>query len=344
MTYRQSVALLFFFLGFLLITPSEAQKHPRAVVQSSAKNGTGLPLVLMNANNVTSWVQGNGFYPPSVKQEWNGEFPKGTGVGIVYQEGIVFGGKVHDGLYADSIRVTGNNYQAGMQPGAILSDASGNTIGADKIDDQSVRPYSVRPDMPAAIQSDSTKWPDLKIDAATFFQKDTGSVTFSDIRQIANQYFTDWTEWPAKKGAPWFIDSIKIVRNDASYEPANPHHIPGIPDAAKTIWYVCNDLDPAVSQSFAGSPPMGMEEQVTTWAFHGLPAPYEALENVIYKQVKLIYKGNQGAPGNARIDSMFICQWVDGDLGDAGDDYGGCDSTLDLGYEYNSTATDNVYA
>jgi hypothetical protein len=297
----------------------------------------------MNANNLTSWVRSDGYFPPSVKQSWNGEFPKGSGVGTVYQEGLVFGGKVHDGVYADSIRVTGDAYAAGMQAGAIVSDASGNTIGADNPNDLSVRAFAVRPDMPAAIQNDSSAWPDLKTDAASFFQKNKDSVSSQDIEKIANQYFKDWTEWPARKGAPWFIDSVKNVRNDAAYDPMNPHHVPGIPDAAKSIWYVCNDLSLAVSTQFAGSPPLGIEEQVTLWAFN-LSAPLEALNNVIFKQVKLIYKGNPGAPVNSGIDSMFICQWVDGDIGDYGDDYGGCDSTLDLGFEYNSKTIDKAYS
>ena len=319
------------------------QTKPVASQRALANRVSGQPYALMNANNVTCWVESDGQFPAIVNNAWNGEFPRGSGVGTVYQEGIVFGGKVHDGLYADSIRVTGNTYFNGMQAGAIRTDASGNTIGADDPNDPSVRPFAIRPDMPLSIQYDTTKWPDLKDDAASFFQKNKDSVTAQDIQQIATQYFKDWSEWPAAKGAPWYVDSEKIVCNDAAYDPNNPHDIPGIPEAAKTIWYVCNDENPNVTAQFAGAPPIGIEEQVTLWAYN-MTGTYEPLNNVIFKQVKLIYKGNPGAASNSRIDSMFISQWADGNIGYNGDDFGGCDTLLSLGYQYNSTTLDSKYS
>ena len=320
-----------------------AQEKTLSKKSISLKIRTSLPYVLMNANNLTSWVRSDGSFPAIVNQSWNGEFPKGSGVGTVYQEGIVFGGKVHDGVYADSIRFAGNTDFIGMQAGSIQTNASGNTIGVDNPNDLSVRAFAVRPDVPASIQNDTSAWPDLRSDAASYFQKSKDSVTSNDVQQIAAQYFKDWTEWPARKGAPWFIDSIRNVRNDAAYDPTNPHHIPGIPDAAKTIWFVCNDLDQAISAQFAGSPPIGIEEQVTLWAFVE-SSTYEPINNVIFKQVRLIYKGNPGAANNSRIDSMYISQWDDSDIGDSGDDYAGCDSSLNLGFTYNSTTYDAAYA
>ena len=321
-----------------------SQVKPKAGSPHTAKVNAGQPYVLMDANNLTSWVRSDGNYPALTHNEWNGEFPKGSGVGTVYQEGIVFGGKVFDGLYSDSIRITGNTYFTGMQPGSILVDQSGKTVGAEDPSNLSTRAYAVRADMPPTIEDDTASWPDLKVDAAAYYQKDTSQVSSQEIRDHAAQYFADWREWPAAKGAPWFVDSVKVVRNDAAFDPNNPHDIPGIPDAAETIWYVCNDEDPNVTAQFAGSPPIGIEEQVTLWAFHNLSPALQPLDNVIFKQVKLIYKGNVGANSNSHIDSLFICQWVDGDIGDAGDDYGGSDSLMNLGFEYNSTTTDNVYS
>jgi hypothetical protein len=318
------------------------QKHAPANHPLS-KAGTALSPVLMNANNLTSWVRSDGTFPNLIKESWNGEFPKGSGVGTVYQEGIVFGGKVRDGVYADSIRVNGDTYIIGMQPGSILTDGSGNTIGADNPNDVGVRAFAVRPDMPASIQNDTSSWPILTTDAASYFQKSKDSVTAQHIQQIASQYFKDWLEWPAVKGAPWFVDSVKIVRNDAAYDPMNPHDIPGIPDAAKTIWFVCNDENPLITAQSYGSPPIGVEEQVTLWAFN-LSGTFEPLNNVIFKQVKLIFKGNPGAMSNSKVDSMFISQWDDADIGDAGDDYAGCDSLVNLGFVYNSTALDTKYS
>jgi hypothetical protein len=45
----------------------------------------------------------------------------------------------------------------------------------------------------------------------------------------------------------------------------------------------------------------------------------------------------------AKIDTMFLMQWADPDLGDAGDDFVGCDTSRGLGYVYNGKATDAMY-
>lgn len=40
---------------------------------------------------------------------------------------------------------------------------------------------------------------------------------------------------------------------------------------------------------------------------------------------------------------VYISLWADVDLGYAGDDLAGCDTTLNLGYVYNSQERDDVY-
>jgi hypothetical protein len=325
------IALVAF--GFLS-SPAKEKSDQTKTTLGLNKTATAVSKALMNANRVTSWIEGDGFFNWEIQQSWNGEYPKQAGVGAIYSEGIVFGGLCNDGLYSEQLRLTGNTYFNGMQPGKILTNASGRSTGPEAIAPASVRCYGVRPDMRPEI----TKMPDLTTDAATFFQVITP--TPAQIQTIADRYFLDWNEWPASSGAPWYFDTIGVVRNDAAYDPANPHHIPGIPGATKTIWFVCNDLDIAVTQRFAGSPPMGVEQQMTVWAY----ASSTPLNDIIFKQVKLIYKGNPNAPANSRIDSMYVVQWSDPDNGDAGNDFAGSDSTLNIGYVYNSTTNDSKYA
>lgn len=332
--------MLIALVSFGFISSVAKEKSDRAT-RAFSKTAVETSYGLMNANNVTSWARGDGFFNWLVSQSWNGEFPKASGVGTIFAEGIVFGGLVNDGLYTQTLRVTGNTYFVGMRPGSILTDAGGNATGPEAYkDDPLVRVFAVRPDMPLAIQNASASWPDLTNDAATFFQVSSGSVGASQIQTVAEQYFKDWKEWPAKKGAPWYVDTVRVVRNDTSYNSANPHHIPGIPGATKTIWFVCNDLDNDVTSTFGGSPPTGIEQQMTLWAY----ASSTPLNNIIFRQVKLIYKGNPGAPAASRIDSMYVVQWADGDVGDAGDDFAGSDSLLSLGFEYNSVPGDAKYA
>jgi hypothetical protein len=211
---------------FLVVsTSSNGQIKPGFNNHELSKAGAGLPYALMNGNNVTSWIHSDGFFNWLVRQSWNGEYPKGSGVGTIFSEGIIFGGFVSDGLYPQMLRVTGNSYQTGMQAGAIQSDASGNTVGTDDPTSLSSRAFAVRPDAPPFLAGDTSHWPDLRMDAATFLQKSADSVTSTDKQQIAIQYFKDWSEWPARKGAPWFVDSIRVVRNDAAFDQIGRAHV-----------------------------------------------------------------------------------------------------------------------
>ncbi|MEK9137623.1 MAG: hypothetical protein AAB393_10915, partial [Bacteroidota bacterium] len=71
---------------------------------------------------------------------------------------------------------------------------------------------------------------------------------------------------------------------------------------------------------------------------------YTSISNVIFKRFRLIYKGIASTPANATIDSMYLCQWSDPDVGDYHDDFAGCDTMLNLGYAYNANPTDPQYS
>jgi len=277
---------------------------------------------LIDVNNLTSWVRRDGFHDWVIESSWNGTFPKGT-AGFVFSEGIIWGGKVSDGGTV-IVRVGGNAYSSGTVAGRILTDAAGNVTGAeDPNDKENVRLWRVRPDYKTA---------DLTDDAVNFYQKPATQVTKADAEDLRAQYEMDWNTWPWQKGAP-FDDK----NGDGRYDPAVD--VPGIPGADQTIWTVYNDLDEGTAKSFYGSPSIGLEVQETHWAY----ARTDALGNVVFKRVRLIYKGTPTTPRNAVIDSMFVVQWSDPDLGQYTDDFAGCDTTLGLGYVYNSSSRDNIY-
>lgn len=147
--------------------------------------------------------------------------------------------------------------------------------------------------------------------------------TESEIRQ---RYDKDWTEWPAFDGAPY-----EDVDQDGKYDPSID--IPGEPGVDETIWFVANDLDKKTSLDFLGSLPTGIEMQCTVYAFRN-PGP---VNNMIFKRYKLINKSTE------TIDSMYVMLFSDFDIGDAMNDFLGCDTLLNLGYTYNATPADNVY-
>lgn len=319
------------FLALIVSGPIESvtrNKHNQSRGESLRRrnlSATNPQETVISINNITSWVSGEGVHfwrVGLIGGDWNGTFPKGT-AGVVFSEGMFWGGKVFDGQ-PDVVRVHGNFFA--LQPfsaGAIITDATGNVLGRESDDPASVRPYRVRPDWRTA---------DLRDDAANFFLVALGQVTDSQIEQIRTQYEVDWNQWPWQKGAP-FMDS----NNNGSYEP--DIDIPGIPGADQTLWTVYNDLDAERAARTFGSPPIGVEVQETYWAY----AATNPLGNVIFKRVRLIYKGTPTTSSTATIDSMYITQLSDTEIGSSTDDLVGSDTTLSLGFAYNGGSVDAIY-
>ena len=256
---------------------------------------------IIDVSNITSWVSDNGFHEwRAANKAWNGSYPNGKNAGTIFSEGIVWGGLVYDNN--DTIvRVNGNAYVNGTK--AIT------------------RIFRVRADYKIA---------DLARDAANYFNKPFENVTNSDVKKIYNQYDRDWHEWPASEGAIY-----DDVDNDGVFNPAVD--IPGVPDAAQTIFIKYDD-----SKSFSSyhSPVIGLEVSETYWAYSNSGV----FNNAVFKKVDIVYKGTKTSNANSHIDSMYICQWSDTDLGNPNDDFSGCDTILNLGYTYNSDNNDKVFS
>ena len=108
--------------------------------------------------------------------------------------------------------------------------------------------------------------------------------------------------------------------------------------------FVWNDLDREVSVKRFGSEPTGLEIQSTLWGYNRK----DALGDVIFRKIKFINKGGVkfdtlGTKGTFYLDSMYVGQWSDPDVGDVGNDLVGCDTILNIGYIYNSNDVDAKY-
>jgi hypothetical protein len=295
---------LLIILAFLIANPGnifakEKDKKDRNRLSKTALNPASN---VVDINNITSWVGADGFHDWVVSGSWNGMFPKGSNIGVIFAEGIVWGGKVNDGE-SQPIRVNGNTYGTGCQ--SVFNPP---------------RVYRVRPDYQDGSLAD---------DAANFNNIALGQVSQGDIDALRAQYATDWNEWPADKGAPY-----QDVNNNGQYDPDTD--IPGIPGAAQTLFVQYTD---ALSAANYGSQPIGLQISETYWAY----AYTGALGNVIYKKVDMVYKGTAKSAANSTIDSMYIVQWADPDVGTSSDDFAGCDTTLNLGYAYTAQAQDATY-
>ena len=126
----------------------------------------------------------------------------------------------------------------------------------------------------------------------------------------------DYVNWPADLGAPLDDEDKPLLIGD------------------QTLWCVYNDADETFHNSDEGrTEPLGVEIQQTTFAFDWKGA----LGNVVFVKFKVINKGSN------TLDSTYFAVWCDPDVGGASDDYVGCDTTLNVGFAYNATNTDEAY-
>ncbi len=258
---------------------------------------------LLNINNMSHWIDSDGISAHNPYSHDCGLiFPRHTG-NVVYTDGIVWGGYVYDGQ-TPQLRVGGSTYFSGLQPGAILGTGTGIPENPEH---SGVRIWRVRKDWETA---------DLSAELSEF----NWYLSEEDIR---SQYQTDRDEWPAVKGAP-FDD----VNSDGVYNPQTD--IPGIPGADQTVWFVANDI---YGDAIYGSPPIGLELQVTLWAYDRPDG--DPFNDIAFKQIRVIYKGTADTPSGSSVQDMYLSQWSDPDIGEAYDDFAGCDSITEIGYAYN---------
>lgn len=148
---------------------------------------------------------------------------------------------------------------------------------------------------------------------------------------LSNPDYANWYKM-VPYGAPY-----KDVNNNGQYD--DGIDIPGKTNAGQTIFECMGDGDVsqrAPGEGFGGgitTPLLGAEVRFTSWAY-----TTPGLENLQFVNWVII---NQGP---ANWDSTFMGVVVDPDLGDATDDYIGCDINLNLGYVYNGDDNDGLGA
>jgi hypothetical protein len=284
---------------------------------------TKLTRSLSNIGNWAYWIEwdGESAYDPILSTA-GGYYPRGTTTAI-FQDGIVWGAFVRDNI-SQNPRVGGQTYNIGTSPGkiSVYGTTGAASATAELPSDPLVRLYKI--DTRFTVPWDQLSEEDqanaldvLRPAVAEEHSINQSQVSDDQIVAEVNTLANDWVEWPADRGAPSYPDGT-----------------PGIAGADQVIWFVCNDLDTGATSQLYGSVPMGIELQVTLWAYN---QPSTALGQVIFKQYKMINKSG------VRFDSMYVAQWSDPDLGDSGDDFAGCDTVNSIGFAYNGYLVDNQY-
>lgn len=354
--YAAVAMLCFAFLSYTIAAENPGASKPD---KNKLEKTTGTPRWgQLNINNITTWMRydGEGNHSPGGD---NGVFyPIGTG-NVVYEDGLVFGGKVFtDAGYTtppsgQGVRIGGSTYLSNVGTKAGYVTGTGATASAADPNLADVRVFRIRRDYYTMTDGEAAR------DAQLYYElDDVKLVTPTQIAAIRQQYDTDWQNWPVAKGAP-YVDrngngvydkppafSATFTQDElisGNYdEPGVAGSDPSTP-ADQVMFTVYNDLDRSTAVKFEGADPLGLEIQKLAWAYKR----QDALGNVYFTRYRIINKGGVVTSGTTLgsfyIDSMYVCQWSDIDLGDAGDDLVGCDTVKSLGYVYNGKAVDNTF-
>ncbi len=140
-----------------------------------------------------------------------------------------------------------------------------------------------------------------------------------------SDFETDYNEWPVEDGAPWVdLDGDGVFTRGVD----EPHFV-----GDEVLWCVSNDMDPSRSTFTYGTLPMGLEQHTLVFAFQRTGD----LGDMVFKKYTIINKGS------TTLREMYLSYWSDTDMGNAGDDYTGCDTLLSLGYTWNGDNDDEDF-
>lgn len=145
----------------------------------------------------------------------------------------------------------------------------------------------------------------------------------------------DWANWGlmVPYGAPYYD-----VNSNGMYE-ANID-TPGVKGASQTLFACLTDGDPAthnIGEGFGGGTlPLKADLRLTAWAYTSSTPTYPGLNDIQFIKGVFINKSDSA------WTKTYMGIISDPDIGDANDDYIGCDTLLKLGYAYNWDNTDGT--
>lgn len=286
----------------------------------------------MDINNIFNYYgnNGDGSFNKFKSDNEGFQFPTGPSSEVatcIFEDGLVWTAFKNDTLYCG-----GSTYNHGLQAGRILQYGTASSLPvADNAGNPIYRIYRVRQDIKpttdaATITTETTALQNSEVAEINLFE----SYSATDL---LSQYWNDWNQWPASEGAPYTdANGVAHMSGGNGYDPATC--TPGVPGADQTMWMVMNDVNVSDTRNLYGSNPIGIEVQRTIWAYNR-PG---ALGNTDFISYKFINKSG------VELDSMYVSQWADPDLGFAGDDATGCDTTRSLGFVYNGEPNDANFA
>lgn len=243
------------------------------------------------------------------------EIPKGSGANSLFCGSIWMGGMDQNGLLhvsAGTYRQSGNDFWSGPL----------DTLSAGVID--------------STCEEYDQLWKINRAEVESFItNRDDPNYVMPDVIR----------DWPAHgntaRGISRWLAPFTDVNGDLVYDPY-AGDFPGFNFSGQNncnndllgdqaIWWVFNDKGNVHGET--GSPAFGMEIQATAFAYRSSNA---SLDNATFYRYKVINRST------TTYSDIWFANWWDMDLGDAFDDFIGCDVGRGLGYAYNGDSIDGA--
>jgi hypothetical protein len=247
------------------------------------------------------------------------EVPKGSGKHSIFAGSLWIGG-VDDGgqvkVAAQTYRQTGADFWGGPL------DTTNTTITQEKCRQYDRLWKVTRSDVenfienPASASNDIKNWPG---NGDPLSNEGHYLAPFYDVNGdgFYNYQDGDYPGYNLSGNYPTVPGYTKTVCNDFLF-------------GDQTIWWVFNDVGNIHSSS--GSDPIGLEIRAQAFSFK----TNDEINNMTFYKYQIINRST------FRLNETYFGQWVDPDLGNATDDFVGCDVMRGLGFCYNGDADDET--
>ncbi len=375
-----SIKSLLIALAFLATNASYALKDVRdkkpASSTTSSINGKAANCspasksLTMEFNDVSAFLQQGGrlFESPASGGVAAYEIPKGSGIRAIFAGSLWMGGVDANGqlkLAAVRFRQVGNDFWGGP---LSVTAGTGNYDPTAPAGDNVVRdfgPADIQPDQCVAYDKFFTirKGEVIKFKNWWDFTYDNDG-TLEEVESPSAEVLQRIVNWPAHGDvglgqdyylAPFYDNGTNTTGQspNGGYDPLADGDYPWYDDILgkndvecgidrrvtlfgdETHWWVFNDKGNIHTET--GGDPIGMEIRAQAFGF----ATNDEINRMTFYNYELINRGTQ------TLFNTFFSKWLDPDLGQAADDYVGCDVSRGLGFCYNGDEVDdggpNVY-
>jgi hypothetical protein len=325
---KKYIVLLFLsFFASDAVLLAKVKGRPISKVKIESKPATNCPIttaqVDLNINQVRARILSAGdlWWDP-IGQTPYYEVPKGSKRNSLYCGAIWIGGYDQNNqllVAAQTYRATGANDFWG---GPISKDPSN---GSTSITDQRClefdKLWNIKKSDIQNFLLDGTTTPDIET------WPGNGNVANGELPNLApffdasNNGVYNYTEGDY----PYFKLDNDYPVDATSGDPICNDYLFG----DQCVWWVFNDVGSIKTET--SSQPIGLEIRAQAFAFD----TEDELDFMTFYKYQIINRSSSG------LDSTYFGIWTDSDLGNATDDYVGCDVGLGLGFTYNGDPDDD---